>query len=203
MVPYHQDPKHAAHLQEAPRCHHIRMNGRRCGSPALRGDRHCYFHNRIQVRSLSAEDAEPFLPFIEDATSLQFALMRVMRMLMMGHVEYKRCALLLYSLQIAASNLQNLKAELPQLELPELDLPENAQPQPECASGEQEKVAGKNGNDPSLAASLAGLLAKGPNGDSAGEPPRIDTPAQYCAGVKRRPATERTRSGQRSSLAAG
>ena len=196
MVPYHQDPKHAAPLHEAPRCQHIRMNGRRCRSPALRGESHCYFHNRIQPRALDAEDAEPFLLFIEDATSLQFALMRVMRMLVMGHAEYKRCALLLYSLQIAASNLKNFKAEHPQLELPE-----NAQP--ECPSGEQEKAARKNGDDPSLAASLAGLLAEAANSNPAEGPPRIDAPAEYCARVKQRQGSERTRPGQRSRLAAG
>jgi hypothetical protein len=73
MVPYHQDPKHVAPLHEAPRCQHTRLNGQRCGSPALRGESHCHFHNRIQDRALAAEDREPFLPFVEDATSLQFA----------------------------------------------------------------------------------------------------------------------------------
>ncbi|HVP51383.1 MAG TPA: hypothetical protein VMT05_04690 [Terriglobales bacterium] len=198
MVPYHQDPKHAAHLQEAPRCQHIRMNGRRCGSPALRGETHCYFHKRIHPRALYAADAEPNLPFIEDATSLQFALMRVMRILVTGHADYKCCALLLYSLQIAASNLKNFKAEHPQLELPEIELP----PQ-ECASGEPRKIAGKNGDDPSLAASLAGLLAKAANSDPAAGPHRVDTPLGCHAGVKRRPGSERMRSGERSSLAAG
>jgi len=198
MVPYHQDPKHAAPLHEAPRCQHIRMNGRRCGSPALRGESHCYFHNRIQPRALDAEDAEPFLLFIEDATSLQFALMRVMRMLVMGHAEYKRCALLLYSLQIAASNLKNFKAEHPQL-----DSQESEQPPAESGNSEPGKVAGKNGDDPSLAASLAGLLVKGANRNPAAGLPRIDTPAQRHAGVKRRQGAERARAGQRSSLAAG
>ena len=54
-----QSPDHhrmrAAH--EAPRCEHIRMNGRRCGSPALRGESHCYFLNiptRLFASPLSA-----------------------------------------------------------------------------------------------------------------------------------------------------
>jgi len=190
MVPYHQDPKHAAPLHEAPRCQHIRMNGRRCRSPALRGESHCYFHNRIQPRAL---DAEPFLLFIEDATSLQFALMRVMRMLVMGHAEYKRCALLLYSLQIAASNLKNFKAEHPQL-----DSQESEQPPAESGNSEPGKVAGKNGDDPSLAASLAGLLVKGANRNPAAGLPRIDTPAQRHAGVKRRQGAERARAAKSS-----
>jgi len=54
-----------------------------------------------------------------------------------------------------------------------------------------------------LAASLAGLLVKGANRNPAAGLPRIDTPAQRHAGVKRRQGAERARAGQRSSLAAG
>lgn len=154
----------------APRCQHIRLNGRRCGSPALHGESHCYFHNRIQYPAIDAEDLEPFLPFIEDATSLQFALMRVMRMLVRGGVEFKRCALLLYSVQIACANLKNFMAEQPQPELAE-----GEQPQPKAASTEQGKFDGKNGEERSLAGLLLGLLAKGPNSDPPAKPPRIET----------------------------
>jgi len=30
------------------RCEHIQFNGHRCGSPALRGDTHCYHHQRYK-----------------------------------------------------------------------------------------------------------------------------------------------------------
>jgi hypothetical protein len=62
MVPYHQDPEHAAHLQHAPRCQHIRMNGRRCGSPALRGENYCYFHDTINNPSGSYSCLSPRMP---------------------------------------------------------------------------------------------------------------------------------------------
>lgn len=164
-----------------PRCQHLRLNGRRCGSPALRGESHCYFHNRIQYSALDAEDMEHFLPFIEDTTSLQFALMRVMRMLVRGHVEYKRCALLLYSLQVACTNLKNFMAEQPKPELAE-----GEPPQPKAASAAPGKSDGKNGKEASLAGLLLGSLAKGRNGDPAAKPPRIDTPADYHAALKQR-----------------
>ncbi len=171
MIPYHQDPEHIAPAHAAPRCQHIRMNGRRCGSPALRGESHCYFHDRIQFRALDAEDAEPFLPFIEDATSLQFALMRVMRMLVRGGVEYKRCALLLYSLQIASSNLKAFMTE---------------HPEPELAEAEKgRKVEGENGDEPSLAELLPGFLAK-PEGDPNAPPPRIRSREDYYAAVEQK-----------------
>jgi len=165
----------AAH--EAPRCQHIKHNGRRCAAPALRGDNHCHFHNRIQFRALNAEDAEPFLPFVEDATSLQFALMRVMRLLQIGHsFEYKRCALLLYSMQIAASNLKAFMAEQPKPELAE-----GEQPQAKLAGSENGKMLeGKNGDEPSLAERLLELLAK-----PGAQPPQFRSREDYLAAVKR------------------
>ncbi len=112
MVSSNHDHERIAAAHAAPRCHHIHKNGRQCGSPALHGETHCYFHKSIQPSALDAEGMEPYLPFIEDATSLQFALMRVMRLLQMrGGYEFKRAALLLYSLQIACSNLKSFMAE--------------------------------------------------------------------------------------------
>jgi len=111
MVPYRYDPEHIAPANAAPRCQHIRHNGQRCGAPALRGQTHCHFHYRIQDQALDAEDSQPLLPFVEDASSLQFALMRVMRLVQSGLADHKQCALLLYSLQIAASNLKAFREE--------------------------------------------------------------------------------------------
>lgn len=177
MIPYHQDPEHIAPAHAAPRCQHIRMNGRRCGSTALHGESHCYFHNRIQFRALDTEDSEPFLPFIEDATSLQVALMRVMRMLVRGGVEYKRCALLLYSLQIASSNLKAFRAEHP-------EPAEVQQPQAKPVDGQKRKKAeGENSEEPgSLAELLLGFLAK-PEGDPNAPEPRIRGREDYYAAV--------------------
>jgi len=174
---FDHNPMRAAH--EAPRCQHIRLNGRRCAAPALRGDSHCHFHNRIEG---SAMDAEPFFPFPEDATSLQYAIARVMRMLLMGQVEYKRCALLLYSLQIACANLKNFTAEQPQPEAAD-----GERPRPKIVSGDKEKkTSSKNGDEPSLAELLLGLLAKGENGDPAVERPRIRSREDYQAAVEQK-----------------
>jgi len=70
-----------------------------------------------------------------------------MRLLQLGHsIEYKRCALLLYSMQIAASNLNAFMAEHPKPEFAE-----GEQPQPELAGSEEGKMLeGKNGDEPSL-----------------------------------------------------
>ncbi len=145
--------------QEAPRCEHIRLNGRRCAAPALRGKTHCHFHERIQPQALYDEIREPFLPFIEDATSLQCALMRVMRQLTIEEISYKRCALLLYALQIACSNLKNFMAEHPQSET------DDVQPWPQAVNGNGHKqLSGESRHE--LAELLSGIVAKSQRGAS-------------------------------------
>jgi hypothetical protein len=75
------------------RCQHIKVNGTLCGSPALN-----------QARRGGAPLAFE-LPILEDANSIQVALMQVMRLLLTGEIEHRTAALLLYALQTASSNL--------------------------------------------------------------------------------------------------
>lgn len=42
-----------------PRCHHVKVNGTRCDSPALKGNAYCYFHYRNRT---SASSPLPVLP---------------------------------------------------------------------------------------------------------------------------------------------
>ncbi len=173
-----QLPEHhrmrAAH--ESPRCQHIRYNGQRCAAPALRGQDHCHFHHNARNSRIFLNSD---LPFIEDATSLQFVLMEVIRILATGHADYKCCALLLYSLQIACANLKNFMAEHPKPELAE-----GERPQPIIGSGDKEKrIGSKNGDEPSLAELR---LGKSENGDPEKEPPRIRSREAYHAAVEKR-----------------
>jgi hypothetical protein len=105
-----------------------------------------------------------------------------MRMLVLDNVNYKRCALLLYSLQIASSNLKAFMAEHPKPELAQ-----GEQAQPKLAGGERgKKLQGKDGDEPSLAEFLLGMLAKGENEDPNAPPPRIRSREDYYAAVKQR-----------------
>jgi hypothetical protein len=95
------------------RCQHIKINGTQCGSPALRHNRFCFFHKRFQDEriQLSADRARRgtatfILPVLEDANSIQAALMQVMRLLISGQMDHKTASLLLYALQTASSNLR-------------------------------------------------------------------------------------------------
>jgi len=96
------------------RCQHIKVNGTLCGSPALKNKRQCFFHhqwqqNRIQSNANQARRGGAavslVLPILEDANSIQVALMHVMSLLLNGTIEHKTAALLLYALQTASSNL--------------------------------------------------------------------------------------------------
>ena len=100
------------------RCQHIKVNGVQCGSPALRRNRFCFFHKRFhderirlatdQARARRAS-ATFVLPVLEDANSVQIALMQVMRMLLSNQIEHKTASLLLYALQTASGNLRHTR----------------------------------------------------------------------------------------------
>jgi hypothetical protein len=103
-------------MDNVPRCQHIKMNGTQCGSPALRSRRLCFFHDRIQrERTKIAKDMTAQhrfdLPLLEDANSVQVALMKVMQMLGSGNMDHRTAGLMLYALQTASVNLRNAQFE--------------------------------------------------------------------------------------------
>ena len=100
------------------RCQHIKVNGVQCGSPSLRNRQFCFFHHKsrqrsIQINANRARRAHFLfqLPLLEDANSIQVALMQVMRLLLANQIEHKTAALLFYALQTASSNLRNTSLE--------------------------------------------------------------------------------------------
>ncbi len=109
-----QIPVEAARARQ---CEHIKANGEFCGSPALRGRHHCYFHlthigrrlraERAHAAAQSSEANTPLLelPPFEDANSIQIALMQVVDAILHNRLDNKRAGLVLYALQTASSNL--------------------------------------------------------------------------------------------------
>lgn len=100
------------------RCQHIKINGVQCGSPSLRNRKFCFFHEKSRQRRLGMNANRPRcwhlaleLPLLEDADSIQVALMQVMRLLLSRRIEHKTAALLFYALQTASSNLRNTTFE--------------------------------------------------------------------------------------------
>jgi hypothetical protein len=100
------------------RCQHIKVNGVQCGSPALKNHKLCHFHQRwqqgrIQLNANRARRSRYSLdlPILEDANSIQVALMQAMRLLLTNQIDHKTAALLFYGLQTASSNLQRTRFE--------------------------------------------------------------------------------------------
>ncbi len=114
-----------------PQCRHIKTNGIRCGSPAVRSHYYCYYHAQTQQhqrRHSSAEARElPLqLPPLEDAHSIQLALMEIGHAILNDRISDKKAGLLLYMLQTASINLKRLEEDHSE-ELVRQDYPEAAE----------------------------------------------------------------------------
>jgi hypothetical protein len=90
-------------------CRHIKTNGLKCESPALRGKPYCYFHTRLHNLARAPKPAadEPIkLPVLEDSSTIQFALAQVLDGLGSSRLDPRRAGLLLFALQIASQHVQ-------------------------------------------------------------------------------------------------
>jgi len=90
-------------------CTHLFDDGHRCGSPALRGERHCYYHHprRLPVADPYARRAcRGFrLPAPRDRSEMNAALGQLIERIAANQLDVHRAGLLLYSLQLAGQNL--------------------------------------------------------------------------------------------------
>jgi hypothetical protein len=95
-------PAHYAHAT----CQHTFPDAHHCGSPAMRGERFCYYHHptRRPVQDTSARRARRGFTIATptDPATLQQALHQVIRRLAANQLDVHRAGLLLYSLQIAS-----------------------------------------------------------------------------------------------------
>ena len=100
-------------------CQHVRPSGKKCEAIAIRGHRFCYFHLQSRrgystvtpatavangATATAPQSATITLPMLEDRTAVQIVLTEVLRALAANQIDTKRAGLLLYGLQIAASN---------------------------------------------------------------------------------------------------
>ena len=96
-------------------CRHIKPNGSRCKSPALRGMPYCYFHNRLHraIKVVPRADESLELPLLEDRSSIQVALSRVLSALGSAKLDARRASLFLSGLRIATQNVDRELKVLP------------------------------------------------------------------------------------------
>jgi len=146
----------------APRCRHIKVNGTQCGSPALRHQNFCFYHQQDRPTLTDCyykPDEYPTgviaLPIFEDAHSIQTVIRKVVQMVLQNSLERKTAGLVLYALQIASSNLKRMELEKPQPEQVVTDLetePKTGVPMAAITEGEtgresSNKSADKSGDE--------------------------------------------------------
>ena len=91
-------------------CTHIKVTGVRCGSPALRGEQFCYFHQRM-MRGVQIPSNALLHPvaLVENEEAIQASLMEVINALVRNTIDLKRAELILRALHIAVRNLRRVR----------------------------------------------------------------------------------------------
>jgi hypothetical protein len=85
----------------APRCQWVRQDGTSCGSPQMKQHIYCFAHIQMaEARALMLR-----LPPPEDANAIQIGLMRIQKAMLEGTISTKMAGLLLYSMQLALTNV--------------------------------------------------------------------------------------------------
>jgi hypothetical protein len=93
-------------INQNPRiCTHIKVNGVRCGSPALREEVFCYFHQRMirGVRTPARSRIHP-IALIENEASIQASLIEIINAIVRNHIDIARARVILRALHIAVKN---------------------------------------------------------------------------------------------------
>jgi hypothetical protein len=96
--------------QNARVCTHIKANGIRCGSPALREEVFCYFHQRMirGVRTPPKSRIHP-MALLENPESIQASLMETINALVRNQIDVERARLVLRALHIAVKNAPKVR----------------------------------------------------------------------------------------------
>ena len=85
----------------APRCRWVRQDGTSCRSPQMKQHIYCFAH----VQMAEARTLMLMLPPPEDANAIQVGLMRIQKALIEDTISTKKAGLLLYSMQLALTNV--------------------------------------------------------------------------------------------------
>jgi hypothetical protein len=89
-----------------PICEHIKDNGIRCGSPAMRHVHFCYFHRRAHHPPVPLGDRDYVPPVMESRESLQIAITHVLQALTSGNIQPKVANSIFYGIFLATKTLR-------------------------------------------------------------------------------------------------
>jgi hypothetical protein len=93
-------------------CTHVRVNGYRCGSVAMKGQNLCYFHARMRRRAKAGVNtAFAQVLLLEDAESIQASLMQLVDLLLAEQIDARRARVIVSALTLASHNVKNLSID--------------------------------------------------------------------------------------------
>lgn len=160
------DPPQQPEPRKPYLCRHIFVDGRQCGSRALRGQNFCYYHYAHRTPVLANERRpQPRSGFdltrldgLDNHTAIQLSLSEVLGRIANNTIDTRRAGLLLYGLQIAGHNLRyarpNSEAPIPDSIVEDgahgqLAPPEEGRPEPPNLIDQLKEMLRENpGSDP-------------------------------------------------------
>jgi hypothetical protein len=101
-----------------PSCQHWMDNTTRCGSPAMRRIRYCYFHKRAQAqkaRKIAERTRQRWFESapLGDSASVQRALVRVLNRLLSGEIDHKQAGQIITKLQSLSATMRQIPSRPP------------------------------------------------------------------------------------------
>ncbi len=90
-------------------CTHIKVTGVRCGSPALRGEDFCYFHQRMHRTVKGPNSRLHHVALLENEEAIQASIMEIINALIRGTIELRRGELILRALNAAVRNARRVR----------------------------------------------------------------------------------------------
>ena len=171
-----------------PFCEHVMSSGIRCGSPAQRGQKYCFYHGSVRTllpkrfigherfRNEYEHGCRLFpMPLLEDATSIQTALMQVIHATLEGAIHFRSASIVPSALRTAQRNLAVVKLEMAATSSAALEreLPSDA--------GQKAEVTFPNRAEDQWPTSYAGEATVSPahlNGDLGYREPKIPPHAE-------------------------
>ena len=94
--------------ESKPRCHHIMESGRRCGTPPVKGQHFCFYHDRLHRNYVLPGHRFYEMPNLDNAHGIQIALTQLAAAIAKGLIGPKEAGKMAYSIQLAQSNLKRL-----------------------------------------------------------------------------------------------
>jgi hypothetical protein len=143
-------------------CSHIKDSGVQCGSPALRGEQFCYFHQRM-FRGVPTPPDSRLHPvaLLESDEAIQASIMEVVNALARNTIDLKRADLILKALWIAVKNSRRSRFDIWANRMV-TEMPDYTAPQPPIRRAEVETTAPALAIETSPAAQIEATVPAAP-----------------------------------------